>query len=32
MANLAYADGRQADVGTGIYTHHIIVVQVRRRP
>jgi hypothetical protein len=30
MANLAYKDGRQADVGTGIYTHHIIMVQVSR--
>jgi hypothetical protein len=28
VANLAYKDGRQADVGTGVYTHHIIITQV----
>jgi hypothetical protein len=29
IANLAYRDGSQADVGSGIYTHHIIMTQVR---
>ena len=27
VANLAYKDGRQADVGNGVYTHHIIIMQ-----
>jgi hypothetical protein len=25
MANFAYKDGKQADVDTGVYTHHIII-------
>jgi hypothetical protein len=27
VANWAYSDGKQADVGTGVYTHHIIMSQ-----
>ncbi|KAF2669195.1 hypothetical protein BT63DRAFT_424927 [Microthyrium microscopicum] len=30
VANLAYKNGTQADVGTGVYTHHIIISQVGR--
>jgi hypothetical protein len=29
IANLAYKDGTPADVGSGVYTHHIIMTQVR---
>ena len=29
IANLAYKDGTLADVGSGVYTHHIIMTQVR---
>jgi hypothetical protein len=32
VANLAYKDGKQADVGNGVYTHHIIIMQVRWKP
>jgi hypothetical protein len=29
VANLAYANGTAADVGNGVYQHHIIIMQVR---
>jgi hypothetical protein len=29
VANWAYSDGKQADVSTGVYTHHIIMSQAR---
>ncbi|KAF2400927.1 hypothetical protein EJ06DRAFT_521587 [Trichodelitschia bisporula] len=29
IANLAYKDGKQADVATGVYTHHIIMSQTK---
>jgi hypothetical protein len=28
-ANFAYKDGKQVDVGNGVYTHHILMLQVR---